>query len=100
MAEKSNFKEDRENPIQATIRLEVSRSDAKKIMENKIKDYSQWLPGWMNDVSDALSRDDDRSGNELINIFRSFTPSHIPDHFEIVPLPREPQIICWSIWPQ
>ena len=34
---KSNFKEDGENPIQATIRLEVSRSDAKIIMENKIK---------------------------------------------------------------
>ena len=37
---KSSFKEDRESPIQATVRLEVSRSDAKKIMENKIKDYS------------------------------------------------------------
>ena len=85
---KSNFKEDGENPIQATIRLEVSRSDAKRIMENKIKNYSQWFPGWMNDVSDALSRDDDRSDNEIINIFRSFTPSQIPDHFDIVPLPR------------
>ena len=36
---KSNFKEDRESPIQATVRLEVSRSDAKIIMENKIKNY-------------------------------------------------------------
>ena len=92
---KSNFKEDGENPIQATIRLEVPRSDAKRIMENKIKNYSEWFPGWMNDVSDALSRDDDRSDNELINIFRSFTPSQIPDHFEIVLLPRE--ISFWLI---
>ena len=75
---KSIFKEDGENPIQATIRIEVSRSDAKIIMENKIKNYSQWFPGWMNDVPDALSWDNDRSDNELINIFRSFTPSQIP----------------------
>ena len=95
MAEKSNFKEDGENPIQATIRLKVSRSNAKRIMENKIKNYSQWFPVWMNDVSDALSWDDIRSDNELINIFRSFTPSQIPDRFEIVPLPRE--ISSWLI---
>ena len=92
---KSNLKEDGESPIQATIRLEVSRSDAKRIMENKTKNYSQWFRGWMNDVSDALSRDDDRSDNELINIFLSFTPSQIPDHFKIVPLPRE--ISSWLI---
>ena len=92
---KSNFKEVRENPIQATIRLEVSRSGAKRIMENKIKNYSQWFRSWINDVSDALSWDDDRKDNELINIFRSFTPSKIPDHFEIVPLPKE--ISSWLI---
>ena len=49
----------------------------------------------MNDVSDTLYRDDDRSENELINIFRSFTPSQIPDHFVIVPLPIE--ISSWLI---
>ena len=30
---KSNFKEDGESPIQATVRIEVSRSGAKRIME-------------------------------------------------------------------
>ena len=50
---------------------------------------------WMNDVSDALSRDNNRSDNELINVFRSFTPSQISDHFKIVPLPRE--ISSWMI---
>ena len=85
---KSNFKEDEESPIQAAVRIEVSRSNAKRIMENKIKNYSQWFPDWMNGVSDAISWDDDRSDNEIINIFRSFTPSQIPDHFDIVPLPR------------
>ena len=37
MDQKSKFKEDGESPIQATVRLKVSRSDAKRIMENKIK---------------------------------------------------------------
>ena len=69
---KSILKDDGESPIQANVRLEESRSDAKRIMENKIKNYSQWFPGWMNDVSESLSQDNDRSDNELINIFRSF----------------------------
>ena len=34
---KSNSKEDGEIPIQATIRIEVSRSDVKRIMEIKPK---------------------------------------------------------------
>ena len=83
---KSNFKEDGEI-IQANVRLEVSRSDAKIIMENKIKNYRKWFHGWINDVSDALSRDDDRSDDKLINISRSLTPLQIADHFEIVPMP-------------
>ena len=50
----------------------------------------------MNDVSDTLSQDDNRSGNELIKIFSSFIPSQIPDHFDIVPLPKE--ISSWMIY--
>ena len=49
----------------------------------------------MNDLSDVLSWDDDRSDNELINMFRSFIPSQNPDHLEIVPLPRK--ISYWMI---
>ena len=86
---KSNFTEEGEDAIHATIRLEVSREDAKIMMKNNIKNYAQWFPGSMNDVSDALSRDYDRSDEKLINIFRTFTPSQIPDHFKIVPLPSE-----------
>ena len=51
---KSNFNKDRESTIQATVRIEVSKSGAKRIMENKIITYSQWFPGWINVVSDAL----------------------------------------------
>ena len=89
----TNFKEDGEDPIQATVRVEVARSHAMRLLENGIKDYSQWFPGRLNDVSDALSRDDDRDDAELINILRSFVPSQLPEHFEIVPLPNE--IVSW-----
>ena len=37
-------------------------------MENNIKDYSQWFQGKVNDVANALSRDDDRSDEELTHI--------------------------------
>ena len=62
---KTNFKEDGEEPIQATTRLEVARDHARHFMDAKIKDYSQWFPGKENDVADALSRDDDRDNKEL-----------------------------------
>jgi len=90
---KTNFKEDGEEPIQATVRLEVARGHARRFMENGIKDYSQWFPGKENDVSDALSRDDDRSDEELTNILKTFVPAQLPNHFRIVPLPNE--IVSW-----
>ena len=86
---KTNFPEDGEDPIQATIRIEVARSHAMRLMKHGIKDYSQWFPGKENDVADALSRDDDRSDEELTHILRTFVPSQVPKHFEIVPLPNE-----------
>ena len=66
---KSNFKEDGEIPYTPTLRLKISRSDTKRKMENEIKNYSQWFPGWMNDVSDSLSRYNNIGDDELINIF-------------------------------
>ena len=86
---KSNFIEKGKDAIQSTIRLEVSRGDAKRMMKKKIKNYAQFSPGSMNNVSDALSGDNDRSDEELINIFCTFTPSQIPYNFKIVPFPSE-----------
>jgi hypothetical protein len=86
---KSNFIEDGESPIQATIRLEVARHHALHYLQTGIREYSQWFRGVENKVADALSRDDDRSDDELTNIFRSHCPSQVPPHFEIVPLPNE-----------
>ena len=90
---KSNFIEEGESPIQATIRLEVARHHASQYLTKGIREYSQWFPGVENQVADALSRDDDRSDEELTKILRSHCPSQVPQHFEIVPLPSE--IISW-----
>ena len=90
---KSNFIEDGESPIQATIRLEVARHHALHYLNNGIQEYSQWFRGVENNVADALSRDDDRSDNKLTKILRSHCPSQVPPHFEIVPLPNK--ITSW-----
>jgi hypothetical protein len=90
---KSNFIEDGESPIQATIRLEVARLHAFHYLQTGVREYSQWFRGIENKVADALSRDDDRSDDKLTNIFRSHCPSQVPPHFEIVPLPNK--IISW-----
>ena len=61
----------------------------KKKFEFKVKDYSQWFSGVQNKVADALSRDDDRSIEELRKILKMFCASQIPSHFKIVLLPAE-----------
>ena len=79
--------------IEAKVREEVFQHFALLLLENDLCQYSQWFPGKENDVSDALSRDDDRSDEELTHILRTFVPEQIPDYFEIVPLPNI--IISW-----
>ena len=90
---KSNFIEDGEDPIQATIRLEVARHHATHYLSNEIREYSQWFCGADNNVADALSRDNDRTDEELTQILRLHCPSQLPQHFKIVPLPNE--IVSW-----
>ena len=41
----SNFSKLGEDPIQAKVRTEVCRSDAKRKLKFGVKDYSQWFPG-------------------------------------------------------
>jgi hypothetical protein len=56
---KTNFKEEMDH-VQATVRIEVARSQATKYMNNGIREYSQWFPGSQNNVADALSQEDRR----------------------------------------
>ncbi len=67
---KSNFIEDGEDPIQATTRVEVARLHATHYLSNEIREYNQWFRGADNNVADALSRDKDRTDNELTQILR------------------------------
>ena len=90
---KSNFIEDGEDPIQATIRIEVARLHATHYLSNEIREYSQWFRGADNNVADALSRDNDRTDDELTQILRSHCSSQLPQHSKIVPLPNK--IVSW-----
>ena len=97
---KSNFDEEPDDEadkelakINAAVRNKMCREDALTAMENEICDYSQWFPGKENVVADSLSRDDDRTDDELTFILKTFCPEQVPSHFRIVPLPKE--ITSW-----
>jgi hypothetical protein len=90
---KSNFIEDGEDPIQATIQIKVAHLHATHYLLNEIREYSQWFRGADNNVVDALSRDNNRTDDELTQILRSHCSSQLPQHFEIVPLPNK--IVSW-----
>ena len=91
------FKEDEDNPIQDTIRIEIAQSHAMRLLKNGIKGYSQWFSGKENDVADALSRDDNRSDEELIKILKLFILSQLPDCFKIVPLSNKTSLWLTSL---
>jgi hypothetical protein len=90
---KTNFSELGDDPIQASVRLEAARMHALNYMTTGIREYSQWFRGKDNVVADSLSRNDDRSDEELTQIFCTHCPSQIPPHFEIQPLPSK--ITLW-----
>jgi hypothetical protein len=92
---KTNFKEDNDdsNVIEASVRIDIARHHASLFIDKGIKEYSQWFEGKSNQVADALSREFERSDEELTNIFRSLYPSQLPSHFSIVQLPIE--IVYW-----
>jgi hypothetical protein len=87
---KSNFKESEdESKAMTKAKLKMSRDHALRLMQHKIKDYSQWFPGVENEVADSLSRDHHINDNELTSIFFSKTPSQVTQEFKISPLPQE-----------
>jgi hypothetical protein len=90
---KTNFIEDGEDPIQATICIKVAHLHATHYLLHGIREYSQWFHSAKNMVADALSWEDDRSNKELINILCTHCPSQLPQQFKIVPLPSK--ITLW-----
>ncbi len=75
---KSNFSELGENPIQASVRIEAARMQTTLFLERGLKSYSQWFKGERNEVSDALSHDNDRTDDELILTIKLVAPPRFP----------------------
>ena len=71
------------------MRIEAAQKYATLFMLWGIRSYSQWFKGVMNEVGHALSRDDDRSDDELTNTIKSICPSQVPSHFKIQQLPNK-----------
>jgi hypothetical protein len=82
-----------DEPIQATICLEVAKMHAKNYMALEIWDKCQLFTGNKNIVADALSHNNNRFIEEFTLIFCFYYPYQIPDHFDILPLPNK--IILW-----
>jgi hypothetical protein len=92
---KLNFSKHGVNPVQARTWVNAARKYTKIFMNADVKSYSQWFAGKRNNVADALSREWQRTNNELALLLRSLFPNQMPDLFEILPLPSE--ISSWLI---
>jgi hypothetical protein len=90
---KTNFRDCDDDQIQVDTRIKAARKFASDFTKHGIKSYSQWFAGTENIVADALSRDDDRTDDELTSILFRFAPEQMPTNFEIAPLPSE--IASW-----
>jgi hypothetical protein len=85
----TNFSAADEDPIKATICLEIAQKHASLFIYHNIKEYSQWFPGKENIIADALSWDFDLSNLELTKTLCLHCPSQLPHHLQVVQLPRE-----------
>ncbi len=92
---KMNFSEAGDDPIQASTRVEAGRKYGQVFLDTDVKGFSQWFAGKRNDVADALSQERQRTNKNLTSILRSLFPNQMPDHFKILPIPRD--ISCWLI---
>jgi hypothetical protein len=86
---KTNFSELGDDPIQATVRLEVARMHTTHYITLGIREYSQWFLSEANVVANSLSRNNDRMDSELTNLFCTHCPSQTPEHSAIQPLLNE-----------
>ena len=77
------------NPVQAPVCIETACHHTTLFLNVGIKEYSQWFPGWENNIANALLRDFDRSNDNLTQILRNTCPSQLPHHYQIVLLPNE-----------
>ena len=86
---KSNFPDDSEDELDShlTCKMELARAHSLRMLDNWVKEYSQWFAGKLNNVSDALSRDFHLSDDQLTHLLASSVPSQLPPSFSIAALP-------------
>ncbi len=83
---KTNFSELQEDLIHATVQLKVARGHSARMIENRVKDYSQWFPGRDNMLADSFSCEEDSSNTALTALLTSLNLPQITKNFQIAPL--------------
>ena len=75
--------------------LRTMTTSSKPLFDSKWPVYTRYTISQMaiNNVANTLTRDNDRTEDELTQILHSHRPSQLPKHFEIVPLPNG--IVSW-----
>ena len=91
---KSNFSEPSIDPIQATTRVDAARKYAEIFMSADVKGYSQWFPGKKNNVADALSREWQRTNDELTSLLREIFPKSDARPFRDITSPQRNQLLA------
>ena len=86
---KMNFLERGSDPIKETIRLEIARTHASQLTNHDIKEYSQWLPGKKNNLTDLLFRDFDLDDAKISKYLHLHYPCQLPPHFRLFHYPTK-----------
>jgi hypothetical protein len=88
---KSNFQPDRD--LEQATHLALARYITNLLAELRVVQFGQWLPGIDNGVADALSRQHEKSDEELTRLIVASYPSQTPLGFRIRAL--RPEITSW-----
>ena len=81
------------DPVKYPSHDKVARQLASDLLGYNSSLYSQHIPGNINFIADALSRDFHINDSTLIHMLRFCYDKQVPSHFAIYPVPKE--IISW-----
>ena len=84
---RSNFNDEEGKNLQTEEKLVWARYHSTRMLENTIKEYSQWFPRKENEVADSLSRDDHICDQQLTSLLFSQIPEQMSHNFKISLLP-------------
>jgi hypothetical protein len=87
--QKSNFSKLGESKLQSLVQIKAAKKKANLFMLLRLKSYSQWFKGERNEVADTLSRGNDRSDEDLTNIFVLFANLRFQITSKFYPFPKK-----------